>query len=287
MATYHSRLSSLALSVQASATGLTPGTPAAFTATSGGSATSIVSTGLQGDADSNDDYVGYIVEAVGGTSGNLGLMRRVIAYDDSSGTLTVEAFPAASASGDRYRLWVRPHGWWAAETALTAGAATKIHDAARDEAAGTYVGSEEEAGPYLYVVDASALPSTSLPLITNQSNGYVETANWGAAIAVGDLVEAVYFPELMSDARLELAMEPLQRDGPVGSYGRPASVRGNRSVSGTLELAFRGPGASRIGDRAETHMLLRCVCDHVLPSDATVDTGATTTTIPVSSGSSQ
>jgi len=284
MATYHHSLSSIAISPQADAVGLVPGTPASFVATSGGSATSIVSTGIQGDADSEDDYVGWLAEAVGGTAANLGHFRKVITYADATGTLTTEAFPAASADTDRYRFWQTPHGQWAAETAAAASVSGIIHDAARDETVSFFVGAAEEAGPYMVVVDASALPSAAPAIITAYSNGFVKTADWGAAVAVGDLVQAVYFPEVMNDALIDLTEAPISREGPVGSYGKPAAARGNRSVAGTLELAFRGPGAARIGEHAEAHMLLRSVCDHQTPADATIDTGSTTSNITISSG---
>ena len=293
MAIYQTRLGSVALMPQGGLTGLTPGSPAAFSATSNGSTTTIVSTQLSAVGDSDDDFVGYLVECVGGTSSNLGQFRRVISYDDSTGTVTLEAaLPSASASGDRYRLWIPPHGWWAAQTALpiTGGlgtvlqSANYVSDAVRTESADFFVGSSAEAGPWLEVVNAASLPQSALIMITNFSATKAFFATQSVGIAVGDLVQAIYLPEAMEEPTVEVSADPIQREGPVGSYGKPPPARGNRATNVSLTLAFRGPGASRIGSHAEAHMVLRTVCDFADPADFTVGSGSTTSNIVVSSG---
>jgi len=288
MSTYHSKLNLFMILPQATTVGLTEGTPAEFAASGSGSTTTVVAAALTAATDTDDDVVGYLVECVSAAASaqrpNVGQFRKVEAFATATGTATCEKFPAATETGDRFRLWIPPAGWWSSDATATAGAAGVIHDAIRDEAVDFFAGSAEEGGPYLMPVAAGALPSTTLPIITNSSNGYVKTASWGAALAVGDLVQAVYFPELVSPGMFELAADPIRRAGPVGSYGEPEPVRGNRVISGSIEMAFRGPGAARIGSHAEAHMLLKTVCDVVDPADATIDTGSTTTNVTIASG---
>ena len=110
MSTYHSKLSLLALMPQSDVVGLIPGTPAEFTV-SAGTTTTLTSAALAAVSDSDDDFVGYLVECVSASArSNQGLMKKIESYVDSTGVATVEKFPSAVASGDRFRLWIPPMG---------------------------------------------------------------------------------------------------------------------------------------------------------------------------------
>lgn len=258
-----------------------------FAASGAGSTTTIVSTGLAGSGNSDDDFVGWIVECVDSdNTQNQGLRRRIIAADDSESTYTIDALPAATASGDQFVLYKPPH----AIAVAAAGSSTTTNYVTtrdRNETNGRYSGTAAEGGPYLVVVNAGAASMTNHPLVSTNlaSNTKISLAtSLTGAVALGDYFELWKHPEIINDGLFECTQELIERNAMTGTYGRPASRAGNRSASATLELAFRGPGAGRAGSHAEAHEMLSCTMAFSNGTNSTVDAASSTTSVTYSSG---
>ncbi len=80
------------------------------TATALGSTTTLVDTNvLVEPVASNQKFRGGYIRMVGGTALNLGLIRQLSDYNQTTGTLTfAPALPAAVAASDEYELWMCP-----------------------------------------------------------------------------------------------------------------------------------------------------------------------------------
>jgi len=92
-------------------------------------------------------------------------------------------------------------------------------------------------------------------------------------------------PEIMNGGLLECTQEQIERSAPTGEYGREASRAGVRSASGTLQLAFRGPGTGRQGSPTEAHRVLGCVFDYTADAgDLVVNGTGSVSSIPYDSG---
>ena len=84
--------------------------PKSFEATSTkGNGYEIVSSTLASYASANDDFVGYAVEVVRcgqGPSGEKGapLVKRIMAYDHSNTTLTIQALRFSTTADDQFNL---------------------------------------------------------------------------------------------------------------------------------------------------------------------------------------
>jgi hypothetical protein len=259
-----------------------------FVASGAGSTTTIVSTGLGATIDSDDDFVGWIVECTDATNTqNQNLRRRILEVADGTSTLTTDAWPAATDTADQFVLYKPPH---ALAVAAAGSSTTTNHIITRDrnETNGRYAGLAVEAGPYVVVVAADNASVTNHILISTNTaaeSNIVLSSSLSGAVALGDYFEIWSHPEIMNDALLDLVEETIERPAMTGSYGRPANVPGLRSGSGTMEIAFRGPGTGRAGLHAEAHELLSTVMDHTdSAGNSTVDAGSTTTAIEYSSG---
>jgi hypothetical protein len=133
----------------------------------------------------------------------------------------------------------------------------------------------------------NASTTNHIRISTNTSaNGNVSIASsLAGAVAIGDYFEIWKHPEIINSALFEFSQEMIERNPVTGSYGKFASVAGNRSGTGTVELAFRGPGTGRAGSHSEGHDALSCVLDHTdSGGDSTADSGCTTTVLAYSAG---
>lgn len=259
-----------------------------FAASGAGSTTTIVSTGLGTSSDSNDDFVGWIVECTDATNTqNQGLRRRITATDDGADTFTTDAFPAATSSGDQFLIFKPPH---ALVVAAAGSSTTTNHVITRDrnETNGRFAGVAQEGGPYAVVVAADNASVTNHVLVTTNTaaeSNILFASSLTGAVAIGDYLELWSHPEIMNDGMLDLQQDVVERNPVTGSYGRPASRSGNRSGSGTMELAVRGPGTGRAGLHAEAHEVLGCVFTATdSGGNSTVTSGSSTTAVEYSSG---
>jgi hypothetical protein len=197
--------------------------------------------------------------------------------------LTVQAFPASTKDNDQFELLEPPNPFWAEDTG---GDDQKIQDATRNEAADFWNGNAATGGPYVEVVYASAASTVDHPLVQNFStNGDLSTATaLTGSTDIGALFDVWWHPEPIGDPFLKLDMPPIEKASVTGSVGQQAHVQGVREGSGTVELAFRGPGLSRIGDPAEAHTVLRCVFDVTAGTDSTIGAGSSGTSVIYSAG---
>jgi len=269
--------------------GLSYNTVKTFSASGAGSTTTIVSTGLGLQGDTNDDFVGYIVECTDAdNTQNQGLRRRILANNDAANTLTTDPWPAATSSGDQYLLLQPPHALVVASD--TNNASNYIVTRDRDEADNYWDGNASEGGPYIEVIAADNASTTNHPMVVDSSNAnqhivFNSTTNLNGAVAVGDYFELWDHPEIMNGGLMECAEELVERNTMTGFYGKQAARAGNRGASGTMELAFRGPGAGRIGSHAELHEPFRCVFDSTdTGGNSTAGAGCTTTSFAYSAG---
>jgi hypothetical protein len=287
MAAKATRLSTFQVAIQPDSNGgLAWATPRTFVASGAGSTTTAVCSTLAALSTTNKSFVGYVVECVSATNTqNIGLRRLVKSYVDSTGTLTFyAAFPAATASGDQFRMMVPPHPYIVASAAATAGG--PISDSTRNEAANYWNTYRGNGGPYLYAIAGTNLSEANQITISDYTatGEFTLGSSLSGAVAIGNYFEIWQNPEIMNSALLDLSGEVIQRAPLHGGFGRKASARGVRSGAGTQELAFRGAGASLPGDAAESHVFLRCVFDPTVGTDSTLTTGSTTTSLAYSSG---
>ncbi len=272
------------------ATGLAYGSPATFAATASGAAdgTTIVSTTLATYTDSNDDLVGLWVRvlragaATGREDGNP-VMRRIIGYVDSTGTITLnDALGFQSASGDLFEILEPPTGYVAAETA---GETMSLVDATRTEAADWWVGSAEQGGPYVLAINTASIIEGSQARVGNSASGLVSCASsLGASTAVGDLFDIWEFPEVVGGGDLTAKRGLIDRPAITGRVGTPHALAGLVEGGGQATLLFRGPGAGREGLGAECDTPLGAVLD-VEDGSSTITVGAASTTTNVVIGS--
>lgn len=268
--------------------GLSFDTVRLFAASGAGSSTTIVSTGLAAHGDSDDDFVGWIVECVSATNTqNQNLRRRILANDDSESTLTTDPWPAATASGDQFLLMKPPHALAVARSAASITAsAIPCRDLSQTN--DYWNGLAQVGGPYAEVVNAAAASLTNHPRVADfvgSTQRVILASALSGAVAIGDYFELWNHPEIVNDGLIELTQEPIERMAMTGSYGKPAARPGLRAGSGAQELAFRGPGTGRAGLHAEAHELLSLVMNHTDSGGGSTTNGSpSTTNIPYSSG---
>jgi hypothetical protein len=125
MATELTRQSILGVSKQGATTALRAHAtfPRTFLATQNGSAggIDIVASTLATYASADDDFVGMKVEVISGAQASGGeggapLRGKVISYDHSAQTLTVEALGFSTLTGDSFKLLESDNGYWAEDT---------------------------------------------------------------------------------------------------------------------------------------------------------------------------
>ena len=260
-------------------------TPKVVTTDSDGAAngSTIISSSLAAISDSDDDFVGNTIVGIDcENTQNNGFEARIVSYADATGTVTCDRFPAQTKSGDTFYMLSNPAGIWAEDAG---GAADGFEDGDRDEADDYWLGAAEIGGPYLEVINATNISESSLYLITDfaQASGKAD-ATLGANTAVGDYAEAWVHPEIMNNAMLDCTREPIAREVYQGTFDTPKSIAGNKDVSGEVELAFRGPGRSRDGLKAECDLFLNSVLDASGVEDLTVDAGSTTSSVAYDAG---
>ena len=259
-----------------------------FETTANGTAITIVASTVAAKADSNDDIVGAIVEVVRCSNGGGGeygapLRSRVLGYSHSTETLTIESLGFSTVDGDQFRIISDPGGIWVDDTG---GSSTKVQDANRDEANAYWVGSAARGGPYAVCVVGANVAEGAQKLITafTSANGDLTVASLGASTAVGDVFEAIQWPEVFSGAPIALTQARVDRTSRTGSFGIQHGVAGLREGSGTVELAWRGPGSGSVGEPAELDTPLGAVTT-ATASGADEAIAATTSTTSVNVGS--
>lgn len=275
---------------QGSTGALTYGTPKTFEATGGGAAngTTIVCTTLNDyEASDRANFVGWWVEVVrcaNGPAGERGapLRSRVLTYNEGTGTLTIEALPFQTASGDKFNFVKSYHSWLATDdpylttAALLAGTTT----AATSHIASFYAANSTEAeagGPYVTVVYSGTVNST-----TNASIGIVSTVNYSstdfygfttalnAKPAAHELFEFWEYPEVFSGLPVPLTQARLERKPITGVQAPLRAAAGLREGGGGIELAFHGPGVGREGAHTEWDLPLGAILDPTAGSNNTV-----------------
>lgn len=262
--------------------------PRTFAATSDGAAggTTIISTVIGSYFGSDDDLCGRLIEVV--TAANASAVesgaptrRMITAYDDASDTLTIEALPWQVSDGDTFKILEA--GVTVSED--TGGSTTEIVDADRDEAADTWIGNTAMGGPYLVPVTCTTISESSAYLITDSASDGTITAPVALTSTVGDLFEIWQFPEIQ---------EGLPGTFNVGEIENPAingriaasqeSFVGNRDGEIPIALLWRGPGSSRVGEKAESDIVLASILDATdAGSDETIASGTSTTSVNVGS----
>lgn len=278
---------------QVSAVGFTKptsasGYPETFVATDAGSETTIISTTLGAYGSANSDFVGYFVmvlEAENGPSSENGapLIRQITANNDSTSTLTIEALPFATASGDKFALLASPLGEFV-ET--TGGSAVNIVSTRRTEGDNYFVGSAEQGGPYVLRIQGDNVAATVnvLALDFDAATDTLSTATLGANTAIGDLYQPVIWPE-SPDGPLTLTNARLERGSVIGQRGMLRGAAGLREVSGQKTLMFHGPGASRAGSATEWDVFLAAPFSTLAaPVNLTLTAGSTTTNLVTDGG---
>ncbi len=233
-------------------------TPTSFEATGAGAVdgSTTVSSTLAVTTTSDHQPCGWLVEESDDTV-NANLRRRVLDYVDGTGTLTHDILDAQSQSGDGGNLIVPTHPYWSEDTG---GSAAQIQDATRNEVDDAWNGTAEEGGPYIEVIRADNPTKTTLkgPISDFTQAGGIAAVDLGAASAVTDVYEAWQCLEWLDQTPLELALEMIERDAPMGTFNTPGSAVGRRSASGQKKIAMVGPGRGRAGKPSALHRLLKC-----------------------------
>jgi hypothetical protein len=285
-------LDSFAWIPQINKLGCSHGTPKSFAATSDGlsDGTTIISTTLSANPtiNSDDDLVGWYIECVecenGPTKGSAGapLRKRIMDYGHTSTRITFEALPFQTKSGDRFKLVNPPHRWWSVDTA---DGGVKVLDATYTKT-DDLAGHAKEGGPYTEVLKSTNITSTTQTLVAKTSTGLCSCASLGASTAVGDLIEAWYYPEILSDTPLKFKHNRLDRNAMTGDLGTLRGVFGPIEISGQIDAAFKGPGTGREGSKTHLDTPLGAVMDASAGgSNLTANTGCTSTSIAYSAGS--
>jgi len=283
---------------QGSTGALTWGTPKTFEATGAGAAggTTIVCTTLdEYESSARSVFTGYWVEVLycaNGPSGERGapLRRRVVGYNESTGTLTIDALPFQTASGDRF-AFVRPWNAWLATdnpfltTAALLGGTDSTATAHIASFYATHSTEAEAGGPYVTVVRSASVNST-----TNASIGIISTVQYSAtdfygfstslnaAPAAHELFEVWEYPEVFSGIPVAATQARLDRKPITGVQAPLRGAAGIREGSGGIELAFRGPGVGREGAHTEWDLPLGAILDAVSTADDAVATYTTVAT---------
>ena len=260
------------------------GLPRTFEATATSTAGVIIASTLATYGSADDDFVGMFVEVVdcsnGTGEGGSSLRRKIKAYDHSAQKLSIEHLPFATADGDSFKL-LEAGGYWAESTG---GSLTSIIDASRDEADDYWNGTAAQGGPYMIPIACDDIPLTAGKLISNFANatGTATTAAFADSTAVGDLFEAWQWLEIHGGLPGTFNQPRVDRPAVTGNLGMVRGVNGNRDGSLSLEMAFRGPGTS--GEPAELDSLLGAITTvTAAPSDETIASGTTTTSVNVGS----
>lgn len=275
---------SFAWCLQSTATGLQFGSPQTFAATSTGAAdgTEIPCSTLAASQSANDDLVGYWVECIhcaasAGSESGAPIRRPIVAYDHANKLVHVWALGHQVSSGDTFALLKPPHKWMSEDAG---GSQTLISDSTRNEADDALNGTNEQGGYWVEVVEADAISSTTHPLAynwTNSTHDLSTATSLGASTAIGDLFELWRYPEV--DGLLDFGQPRIDRTHLSGGNGLPGGVAGLKDGSGTLNIPFKGPGATRIGDAAEADVAFAALLSTASCSDYTVSSGSTTATI--------
>ena len=266
------------------------GDPIQFSSTGDGNAngSTIVSSDLGGDVDSDDDYVGYLVECIDAVNtANVGARKFVYACSEAVGVVTfiTERWPAQTKDTDTFRLinTMADAPWFAEDTG---GSAVQIQDADRnDETDDYWNGSAEQGGPYVEVVNADNVAETTLRLVTDFTQaGGIADATLGANTVIGDLYELQCCPEWQEQGFIECTFEDIPREQYQGTMFTPADAKGRRVASGQGTLLFRGPGSGNDGQPTEAYRIFSSPLDVVAGGDLTVDAAAATNSIPYDAG---
>jgi len=285
-------LNQIGLTKQPNADGYTFGCktksyPKHFESTGTGAAngTTIYSSSLATYGSANDDFVGLAVQvdyAANGPSGERGapLRRSILAYSHASTKLTIEALPFQVAADDRFYLV--DDGMAFVED--TGGSQTAVIDDDHDTAAADFWnGAAEMGGPYAMVRKAGSISGQRL-ISDYDGASTLTTATFGASTAVGDLVEPIQWVEVVGGVPLAYTQPRVDRNAVTGSLGRMRGVAGLHEVSGNLEMMWRGPGASRIGEPAEIDSILGAVTTvTAAPTDEAIGAGSNTSSVNVGS----
>jgi hypothetical protein len=259
-------------------------TPVSFTSTGIGQAYTVVSTTLGALFSADDDLIGKRIRCTDSATVNKHRESRILAYDDATDTITIDALPVATASGDTYQIIDNPAPYIAEDTGTTTITA---QDADLSGADDYWNGTAQEGGPYLEVIKATTVVTTSLRLITDFVDvGGVVSAAMGGNTAIGDLYEIWQCPEVMNGARFECAIEPLPREQFQGTFDTPGDAQGAKTATGSFEFAFRGPGSGRNGSTGELHRMLSAPLDDGgATGDLTVNGAGSVDSIPYDAGS--
>lgn len=271
------------------------GSPYGFVTSGDGAAGggSVVALDLGTHTAADDTFVGWYVwctaVAALGNEENLNVWRQITAHSELAGvvTLLVERFPAQTIDGDAFML-VDAVAVQPLVSDDTGGVATDMRSASRNgELDDHWLGSAEEGGPYLEVIEADNNAKNTLRLITDFTQvGGVVAATMGANTAIGDLGEVLCNPEWVEGGFMECSVDQSagKREQTHGTFLTPPDAMGQRIATGTGVLLFRGPGQARPGSRMEWHRILSSPLDFQEGIGALTvnDPGAGDTTISTS-----
>jgi len=274
MATYIKKLDTAVCIKQPDSTGgLSIASPAQFAATAGGSTSTIVSTTLGASTDSDDDFVGYIVECTAATNTeNVGLRRRIVEMDDGTSTSTIDLLPAATASGDVFKLYLPPHCIIGDDTG---GTTTTVQDARRNEADDFWNGETTAGTSILEVISAdAALASSTGRTITDfaESGGVFTLSSAILTTVIGDYFEVWNHPEFF-ELSVDISQEDIDRGKMRGSMWSPGKAKGLRGASVSGKLAYRGTGG---GTYTELHQFMEGLYSDAQGGDLVAGSGSTT-----------
>jgi len=263
--------------------------PRTFVASGNGAAngTTIVSTGLAAYTSADSEICGMfvqVVKAANASGGPLGspIRARVTAYDDSTSTLTIEGLGFQTATGDTFSLLDPPNPWWCEHTG---GSQTKVIDPARDEADDLWIGTAQQAGPYMVPRKASAVTAQKLITDFSTATGTATCENLLANTAVGDLFEAWQYPEISSGFPVEFKpIARVDRGALTGKFGMVRGSAGNATGSATTEHLDRGPGSTRAGLASELDTAYGAILDVADGVNYTASTGCSTSSVTVTAG---
>lgn len=263
--------------------GLLFDSPRTVLASGAGSTTTVVSTGLAAVSDSNDDFVGWVLECTDATNTqNIGLRRRVLKYVDATGACTTDPWPAATSDADQFLLLKTPH---ALAVARSAASATNGYIATRDrdEATNTWVGAAQAGGFHLEPLSDTSVATNNagdtrlVATFTNSTQRIGFATDLDQAVAIGNAWELWKYPELLAAPIADLSLEQIERPHVSGLHGRRSNANGNRGGSLSVELLLRGPGNGRIGLASESHEVLSAVLTPTLSAGDSVASAGNTT----------
>ncbi len=270
----------------AGVSGLRPATPPVIEATSDGAAdgSTVIATGLGPYSSGDNDFVGNIIEcSYASDRRNKHKRAMVVAYDNLTNALTVDAFPEQTKDGDKFYMYLTPDAPIAVDTP---GAVENVlQDATRNELDDYWNGTAEEGGFYANVRKADSIATGRVSRVTDfvSVNGvFTVDPAFESTTKVGDLLHLMKFIEARGD--LATDRPPITRESHIGVFGSLEQAPGLRAGSGSLELYRRGPGYGREGLPSEAHDMLRCTMEHLSGTTDTAVAGSSGNQIKYSSG---